>query len=511
VSYEWDWESDGTYDATGVTASHAFVDAGLHTVTLRVTDDFIPGNTATTTVMVEVTARPVITSFVINADALSTQTLPVTLTIAATDAAQMRFRNDGGAWSAWMPYATSAPWVLAAGPEGWRKVDAQCISDIGIGSFAVSDLIFYDTTDVAPWGKVVIEGGAAYTESLEVTLDLYATGATQMRLKNLYADAWGEWQPYARTTQWTLAAGEEGARAVYVQYRDMYGALSAPRADTLCYDTAEAPVGRVLINGGAQETATRSVTLNLRARAAAEMRFKQRYADAWGAWQPYAVTAPATLTPGDDGPRAVYAQFRDYLGTQSAAVCDTIYLETEAPPVGLIRINRGAELTLQRSVTLNIWARGATEMRFKHRYADAWEAWRPYATSVAWMLLEGADGERAVYAQFRDRLGNMSDAVCDTILYDSFAPPELKYFRINDNAERTASREVTLSIGASGAAQMRFKNRPDDPWSAWQPYATRAQWLLALGADGERTVYAQCRDYLGCLSQVQADTIILER
>ncbi|UCH36480.1 MAG: hypothetical protein JSV65_09040, partial [Armatimonadota bacterium] len=93
----------------------------------------------------------------------------------------------------------------------------------------------------------------------------------------------------------------------------------------------------------------------------------------------------------------------------------------------------------------------------------------------------------------------------------SFAPPELKYFRINDNAERTASREVTLSIGASGAAQIRFKNRPDDPWSAWQPYATRAQWLLALGADGERAVYAQCRDYLGCLSQVQADTIILER
>ena len=46
VKYEWDWESDGTYDDTGVTATHAYTFAGTYEATLRVTDD--DGATATT-------------------------------------------------------------------------------------------------------------------------------------------------------------------------------------------------------------------------------------------------------------------------------------------------------------------------------------------------------------------------------------------------------------------------------------------------------------------------------
>jgi hypothetical protein len=39
VKYEWDFTSDGTWDATGVTVDHAFGSAGDYTTTLRVTDD----------------------------------------------------------------------------------------------------------------------------------------------------------------------------------------------------------------------------------------------------------------------------------------------------------------------------------------------------------------------------------------------------------------------------------------------------------------------------------------
>jgi PKD repeat protein len=46
VTYEWDFTSDGSWDATGVTASHAFTPAGTYQTTLRVTDD--KGSTATT-------------------------------------------------------------------------------------------------------------------------------------------------------------------------------------------------------------------------------------------------------------------------------------------------------------------------------------------------------------------------------------------------------------------------------------------------------------------------------
>jgi hypothetical protein len=46
VSYEWDFESDGTWDATGVRVTHAYNFAGTYQATLRVTDN--AGATATT-------------------------------------------------------------------------------------------------------------------------------------------------------------------------------------------------------------------------------------------------------------------------------------------------------------------------------------------------------------------------------------------------------------------------------------------------------------------------------
>ncbi|APH38454.1 type IV pilin N-terminal domain-containing protein [Methanohalophilus halophilus] len=46
TSYEWDWTNDGSYDATGVTATHSYSTPGSYDVKLRVADD--DGETATT-------------------------------------------------------------------------------------------------------------------------------------------------------------------------------------------------------------------------------------------------------------------------------------------------------------------------------------------------------------------------------------------------------------------------------------------------------------------------------
>jgi PKD repeat protein len=520
VSYEWDWESDGTYDATGVTAYHAFSAAGTHAVTLRVTDDFIPGNTATDIVTVEVLPLPQITSFQINGGAATTQSLQVALTIVCPEAAQMRLRNGGDPWGPWLDYAeTVQQWQLAPGPEGWRRVDAQCITASQVGTYAAKAFIYYDTAQGLPTGKVVIEHGDVYTESLDVTLDLYAKGATEVRLKNDYDEPWGAWEPYSLLSHepycevkpWRLAEGDEGPRAVYVQYRDSYGNESAPRADTIFYDTTAPPTGSIAINGGAEFTATRAVTLSLAATGAIEMRLRNSETDPWGAWTPYARTKAWMLAAGDEGPRTVYAQFRDHLTNLSAPVSDSINLDTVDPPRGSIQINNGAEFTLNLSVTLGISATGAVRMRLKQDNEQTWGAWMGYATTVPWTLSKGQDGDRVVYVQFEDHWATRSAVRYDKIFYDSFAAPNLVYFRINDNAEKTATREVTLNIACFGAAQMRFRSRLTDAWSAWQPYANTAPWTLLYGYNGTRTVYAQCRDYLGEVSQVLSDSIILEQ
>jgi len=52
AAYEWDLNNDGTYDATGVTATFNSTVAGTHTVVLRVTDDEGAWNTDTATVVI---------------------------------------------------------------------------------------------------------------------------------------------------------------------------------------------------------------------------------------------------------------------------------------------------------------------------------------------------------------------------------------------------------------------------------------------------------------------------
>jgi PKD repeat protein len=520
VAYDWDWTGDGTYDASGVTVPHAFAAAGTYNVTLRVTDDFIPGQTATATVPVTITERPLITNFAINDGASVTTALAVKLSVECAGVDRMRFRNEGGAWSAWMPYATTADWQLAGGAEGWRRVDAQCITADGYGTYAVKALIYYDTPAASPSGTVAINDGARYTNNLNATLMLYGKGATGVRLKSRYSDAWGPWQayaaltrePYGQTMAWTLLAGGEGQRAVYVQYRDSYGNTSAPRCATIIYDTPAPPALTLTINRGASYTSSAAVTLrfSLAGTVAKELRLRNSEADPWTDWVRFDWTMAWALAAGADGRRTVYAQARDYLGNLSATASASIGLDGPEPPVGRIRINDGALMTLLLDVTVNCQVTGAARMRFKQAWGDAWGAWMPFAASTPMKLRSGADGLREVYAQFIDGVGNLSAVMCATITYETFAPPVVTYFRIG-SSEQTASLGVTLNIAATDAAEMRFRNSGSAEWSAWRPYAVSTDWTLAEGADGPRIVYAQCRDYLGEPSNTMSDSITLAR
>ena len=82
------------------------------------------------------------------------------------------------------------------------------------------------------------------------------------------------------------------------------------------------------INSGAASTASLDVTLSITLDCGAYVRFKNRYADPWGAWQPlstyYGGQVAWRLADGAGGARAVYAQVKDNNGVESAFRADTI-------------------------------------------------------------------------------------------------------------------------------------------------------------------------------------------
>lgn len=195
-------------------------------------------------------------SLVINGGAASTSQPAATLTLAAQDdasgVAQMRFSNDGMAFSAPTAFATSAPWTLSVG-DGAKTVFAQFRDGAGNWSAPVSANITLATPpDVTPpVGSVLINGGASSTASVDVTLTLAATddasGVAQMRFSN---DGTGFSAPvaFAGTAPWKLSAGN-GPKQVFAQFKDGAGNWSTPTAASITLAVPTGSAGLVAAYG----------------------------------------------------------------------------------------------------------------------------------------------------------------------------------------------------------------------------------------------------------------------
>ena len=189
----------------------------------------------------------------------------------------------------------------------------------------------------APSGSVTIAGGAALTKTASVSVAVTATdagsGVSLVRLSNSSAVngsgvlSSGTTFAYTTPISWTMAAGD-GTKTVYAQWRDSAGNWSTPVSDTIDLD-ATAPSGTVTINGGAAETETASVTLNLTADDGSGSGVTHvlisNTADFVGATPTaYADSKPWTLAAGG-GTKTVYVKFVDAAGNISAsAVSDSI-------------------------------------------------------------------------------------------------------------------------------------------------------------------------------------------
>ncbi len=164
------------------------------------------------------------------------------LSAALVPGSSYRPTNDGAGdtWPAPAPVATgNLPLSIFDGlsPNGTWKLYALdcCSSDLtSIGSWSLQ-FTWADTQ--APSGTVSVNGGAATTNSQNVTLSLNATdpapatGVTQMRFSN-DGVTFSAYQAYATSAAWTVASGD-GVKTVYAQFKDAEGNQSAVVSDAI--------------------------------------------------------------------------------------------------------------------------------------------------------------------------------------------------------------------------------------------------------------------------------------
>lgn len=109
----------------------------------------------------------------------------VTLTVSATDAAEMRFRNETGAWSAWVPYATTKNWTLSPG-RGLKTVGFQVRDACGFASSIITDTIRIPTFEDVPcghsqWDYIEALVAAGITSGCQTSPPLYCPLASITR------------------------------------------------------------------------------------------------------------------------------------------------------------------------------------------------------------------------------------------------------------------------------------------------------------------------------------------
>jgi hypothetical protein len=195
---------------------------------------------------------------------------------------------------------------------------------------------------------------------------------------------------------------------------------------------------------------------------------------------------------------------RDPAGNESALAWDDVILDGTAPSGVGLSIEGGAASTHHAEVVLTITATEAAQMRLRNEGED-WTGWVPFATSLDWTL-PGPDGVKRVYLQTRDLVRNESGEVFDEIVLDATSPAGLSLV-INGGDESTISRTVALTLTATGATEMRFRNE-DEPWSAWEPLENTKEWKLSAGR-GAKAVSFECRDESGNLSDIVSGSILL--
>ena len=198
----------------------------------------------------------------------------------------------------------------------------------------VTDTIVLDTVAPNP-GSVAIQGGASVTttRNVSVTLSGVPGDAASARAANTANMAGSIAVSPTGSFAWTLAAGADGPRTVYVRWRDSLGNWSTAASDSITLN-AVAPSGTVLVNGGALWTKTTAASLTFPNTAAdvTHVRVGTSPTLANVPFRAYTagMTLPFTLTTGN-GPKTVYAQFKDVGGSLSPIVSDAIGLDATAP------------------------------------------------------------------------------------------------------------------------------------------------------------------------------------
>ena len=336
----------------------------------------------------------------------------------------------------------------------------------------------------------------------DVTATLSASGLSINETEYSFDNV--TWNTYSAPFEIT----NEGHVTIYYRSANSYGRVEQAKIETLKIDKTP-PTSSTTINEDAIYTQTVTVVLSSSASdevsGLAEMRCSNDNIT-YTQWELHNPSLPWTLQEGD-GTKTVFVQFRDHSGLVSEIFSDTIILDT-TPPSGSIEINEDALLTSTLSVTISLTAldttSGLSQIHFSHDNIT-WTPWETYSTTKAWTLTTG-DGSKAVYVQFKDNAGLVSQVYSDTISLDT-TPPSILLTSPSTGVE-TKSSTVIAVWQASDTTSGVTNYEVSLDGGSWINVGTNLSHTFTALADGNYRIDVRVTDLAGLTSQDSVEFIV---
>jgi len=231
---------------------------------------------------------------------------------------------------------------------------------------------------------------------------------------------------------------------------------------------------------------------------------------------PAAFSGSYDVPPGATESGQITVTVYDKAGNRATQVYTYTY-DGLPPATGGITIAGGAYYVSRTNVSLSLFAAdnvtgcGVAQMCLSN--GPACSSWQSYSITASWTL-DDSDGERTVYAWFRDNLANAAGPFTDTVFLDRVTPAGS--ITVAGGSLYTVGITVTLTLTAddpppaSGVARMRLSN-DGTSWSGWEDFTSTRLWTLDGASDGLKTVYVQFQDRAGNVGGPFSDTILLDR
>ena len=226
------------------------------------------------------------------------------------------------------------------------------------------------------------------------------------------------------------------------------------------------PLIGIRINNGAKYTNNKNIEVEVKSIKtdkslieSMKVGFEEDLSDE--AWRPYSEEVLKMQLNGEDGAKRVYVQLKDKAGNESPVESNVIIFDTTPPSEPKIMINKGEKYSNDKlgRVLINVKATDADEVMVSNSPQFQNGRWEPYKESIKWVIDMGSgDGEKQVFAKFRDFAGNESDPISSSIIVD-VTPPVGGSIQINDGAKYTRSKKFKLALKSNDATMVRIVSR----------------------------------------------------